>query len=136
MRGLLYLLRMLLGDVLNDNTDGCESDDEGTSHGNIERMGMEAELEGDDTGGNVGESAGNSVEGDGNVGEGAANVEEVDRDVNYRDYRGSSFMDESDVFRAPHDSDDDSVVNLSYSDVTKKVQFSSINLSTSIDCKE
>jgi hypothetical protein len=38
-------------------------------------MGMEAELEGDDTGGNVGESAGNSVEG-------AANVEEVDGDGN------------------------------------------------------
>jgi hypothetical protein len=105
---------------------------------NIERMGMEAELEGDDSGGNVGESAGNSVEGDGNVGEGAANVEEVDGDGNDRDYRGgdesgdSLFMDESDVFRTPHDS----VVNLSCSDVTKKVQFSSINLSTSIDCKE
>jgi hypothetical protein len=36
------------------------------------------------------------------------------------------------VFRTSHDS----VVNLSCSDVTKKVRLSSINLSTSIDYKE
>ena len=141
-RAVVFIKDAFQDDVLSDNTDGCESDDEGTSHGNVERMGMEANLEGDDTGGNVGESAGNSLEGDGNVGEGAANVQEVDGGGNDRDYRGgdesgdSSFMDDNDVFRTPHDSDDDSVMNLSCGDVTKKVQFSSINIITSIDCKE